>query len=80
MSSPLAVLNVEELHRQNDLGLPNQRRWLNHRNIGDGHRRTFPSAAGDSNTNHFRFKILQISNFRSQISDLIRVLVKQFEI
>ena len=46
MSSPLAALNVEELHWQNDLGLPNQRRWLNHRNIGDGHRRTFPSAAG----------------------------------
>jgi len=46
MSPPLAALNVEELHWPNDLGLPNQRRWLNHRNIGDGHRRTFPSAAG----------------------------------
>jgi hypothetical protein len=34
MSPPLAVLNVEELHWQSDLGLPNQRRWLNHRNIG----------------------------------------------
>ena len=50
MSPPLAVLNVEEMHWQGDLGLPNQRRWLNHRNIGDEHRRTFPSAGGDSNT------------------------------
>jgi hypothetical protein len=46
MSPPLAVLNVEEMHWQSDLGLPNQRRWLNHRNIGDEHRRTFPSAGG----------------------------------
>jgi hypothetical protein len=46
MSPPLAVLSVEELHWQSDLGLPNQRRWLNHRNIGDEHRRTFPSAGG----------------------------------
>ena len=29
---PLAFLNVEERHWRNDLGLPNQRRWLNHRN------------------------------------------------
>jgi len=61
MSPPLAVLNVEELHWQNDLGLPNQRRWLNHRNIGDEHRRTLPSAATDSST-----KRSQISDFRSQ--------------
>ena len=32
MSPPLAVLNVEERHWLTDLGLPNQRRWLNHRN------------------------------------------------
>ena len=57
MSSPLAALNGEELHWQNDLGLPNQRRWLNHRNIGDEHRRTFPSAATDSTTDYFRLLI-----------------------
>ena len=60
MSPPLAVLNVEELHWQSDLGLPNQRRWLNHRNTGDEHRRTFPSAAVDSITDYFR---LLISDF-----------------
>ena len=49
MPPPLAILNVEEMHGQNDLGLPNQRRWLNHRNIGDEHRRTIPSAVVDSN-------------------------------
>ena len=32
MTQPLAVLNDEEMHWLNDLGLPNQRRWLNHRN------------------------------------------------
>jgi len=48
MSQPPAVLNVEEMHWLNDLGLPNQRRWLNHRTLGDEHRRTFPSAATDS--------------------------------
>src|ERR1041384_456427 len=47
MSQPLAVLNDEEMHWLNDLGLPNQRRWLNHRTLGDEHRRTFPSAATD---------------------------------
>jgi len=45
MSQPLAILNDEEMHWLNDLGLPNQRRWLNHRTLGDEHRRTFPSAA-----------------------------------
>jgi hypothetical protein len=45
MTQPLAVLNDEEMHWLNDLGLPNQRRWLNHRTLGDEHRRTFPSAA-----------------------------------
>jgi len=50
MSPPLAVLSVEERHWQNDLGLPNQRRWLNHRYIGDEHRRTISSAGVDSNT------------------------------
>ena len=45
MPQPLAILNVEELHWLGDLGLPNQRRWLNHRTLGDEHRRTFPSAA-----------------------------------
>ena len=54
MSPPLAVLSVEELHWQNDLGLPNQRRWLNHRYIGDEHRRTFSSAGVDSTTGYFR--------------------------
>ena len=49
MTQPLAILNVEELHWLGDLGLPNQRRWLNHRTLGDEHRRTFPSAATDSN-------------------------------
>src|SRR6201989_3004577 len=44
MPQPLAVLNDEEMHWLNDLGLPNQRRWLNHRTLGDEHRRTFPSA------------------------------------
>jgi len=48
MPQPLAVLNDEEMHWLNDLGLPNQRRWLNHRTLGDDHRRTFPSAARDS--------------------------------
>jgi len=51
MTQPLAVLNDEELHWLNDLGLPNQRRWLNHRTLGDDHRRTFPSAATDSSIN-----------------------------
>src|ERR1700745_1009171 len=32
MSPPLAFLNDEERHWLTDLGLPNQRRWLNHRN------------------------------------------------
>ena len=45
MPPPLAFLNDEELHWQSDLGLPNQRRWLNHRNVGDEHRSKFPSAA-----------------------------------
>ena len=45
MTQPLAVLNDEEMHWLDDLGLPNQRRWLNHRTLGDDHRRTFPSAA-----------------------------------
>jgi len=49
MPQPLAVLNDEEMHWLNDLGLPNQRRWLNHRTLGDEHRRTFPSAATDTN-------------------------------
>jgi hypothetical protein len=31
MTQPLAVLNDEEMHWLSDLGLPNQRRWLNHR-------------------------------------------------
>ena len=44
MTQPLAVLNDEEMHWLNDLGLPNQRRWLNHRTLGDEHRRTLPSA------------------------------------
>src|SRR6185369_5919723 len=48
MPQPLAVLNDEEMHWLNDLGLPNQRRWLNHRTLGDEHRRTFPSARTDS--------------------------------
>src|ERR1044072_1816799 len=47
MPQPLAFLNDEEMHWLNDLGLPNQRRWLNHRTLGDDHRRTFPSAARD---------------------------------
>ena len=51
MSQPLAVLNDEEMHWLDDLGLPNQRRWLNHRTLGDDHRRTFPSAATDSSIN-----------------------------
>lgn len=42
MTQPLAFLNDEEMHWLDDLGLPNQRRWLNHRNIGDEHRRTSP--------------------------------------
>ena len=50
MPQPLSILNDEELHWLGDLGLPNQRRWLNHRTLGDEHRRTFPSAATDSTT------------------------------
>jgi hypothetical protein len=50
MTQPLAILNAEELHWLGDLGLPNQRRWLNHRTLGDEHRRTFPPAAAHSNT------------------------------
>jgi len=53
MTQPLAILNDEEVHWLSDLGLPNQRRWLNHRTLGDEHRRTFPSAAKDSNTRVF---------------------------
>jgi len=53
MPQPLAILNDEELHWLGDLGLPNQRRWLNHRTLGDEHRRTFPSAARDSITRSF---------------------------
>ena len=49
MTQPLAFLNDEEMHWLNDLGLPNQRRWLNHRTLGDEHRRTFPSAATHTN-------------------------------
>lgn len=45
MTQPLAILNYEECYWLDDLGLPNQRRWLNHRTLGDEHRRTFPSAA-----------------------------------
>jgi hypothetical protein len=51
MTQPLAFLNDEEMHWLNDLGLPNQRRWLNHRTLGDDHRRTFPSAATDISIN-----------------------------
>jgi hypothetical protein len=51
MTQPLAVLNDEEMHWLNDLGLPNQRRWLNHRTLGDEHRRTFPSAATEYSIN-----------------------------
>ena len=51
LPQPLAVLNDEEMHWLNDLGLPNQRRWLNHRTLGDEHRRTFPSAAADISIN-----------------------------
>ena len=51
MTQPLAFLNDEEMHWLGDLGLPNQRRWLNHRTLGDEHRRTFPSAATDSSIN-----------------------------
>ena len=52
MTQPLAFLNDEEMHWLNDLGLPNQRRWLNHRTLGDEHRRTFPSAGTDSSINN----------------------------
>jgi hypothetical protein len=73
MSPPPAVLNVEEMHWQSDLGLPNQRRWLNHRNIGDEHRRTFPSAAGIVTQIDYKIQMswgqIRISNFRSQIGD-----------
>ena len=51
MTQPLAVLNDEEMHWLDDLGLPNQRRWLNHRTLGDEHRRTFPSAATEYSIN-----------------------------
>ena len=64
MTPPLAFLNVEEMRWRCDLGLPNQRRWLNHRYIGDEHRRTFPSAALIVTQKNFRF-----SDFRSQIVD-----------
>jgi len=74
MSQPLAVLSVEELHWQNDLGLPNQRRWLNHRNIGDEHRRTFPSATVDSNTRELALSqndfFYLCGEFLSQFTDL----------
>jgi hypothetical protein len=42
MSQPLAVLNDEEMHWLNDLGLPNQRRWLNHRNSVTNTAERFP--------------------------------------
>jgi len=70
MSPPLAVLNDEEMHWQSDLGLPNQRRWLNHRNIGDDNRRTFPSAAEIVTQNDLRS---QISNFK--MSDMLELVV-----
>jgi len=74
MSQPLAVLSVEELHWQNDLGLPNQRRWLNHRNIGDEHRRTFPSSDVDSNTREIALSqndfFYLCGEFLSQFTDL----------
>jgi len=65
MTPPLAFLNVEEMHWRCDLGLPNQRRWLNHRYIGDEHRRTFPSAA--LIVTQLRVEESQISDFISQI-------------
>jgi hypothetical protein len=42
MPQPLAVLNDEEMHWLNDLGLPNQRRWLNHRNSVTNTAERFP--------------------------------------
>jgi len=42
MTQPLAVLNDEEMHWLNDLGLPNQRRWLNHRNSVTNTAERFP--------------------------------------
>jgi hypothetical protein len=50
MSPPLAFLNDEEMHWQSDLGLPNQRRWLNHRNSVTITAVFISSAATDSNT------------------------------
>jgi len=50
LPQPLAVLNDEELHWQSGVGLPIQRRWLNHRTIGDGPRRKLPSAMADTIT------------------------------
>ena len=66
MTPPLAFLNVEEMHWRCDLGLPNQRRWLNHRYIGDEHRRTFSLRRAHSITND------SLEDLRSQISDLKR--------
>jgi len=42
MPQPLAFLNDEEMHWLNDLGLPNQRRWLNHRNSVTNTAERFP--------------------------------------
>ena len=42
MPQPLAFLNDEEMHGLNDLGLPNQRRWLNHRNSVTNTAERFP--------------------------------------
>ena len=42
MTQPLAVLNDEEMHWLDDLGLPNQRRWLNHRNSVTNTAERFP--------------------------------------
>ncbi len=42
MPQPLAVLNDEEMHWLGDLGLPNQRRWLNHRNSVTNTAERFP--------------------------------------
>src|SRR6185503_351963 len=66
MTQPLAILNAEELHWLGDLGLPNQRRWLNHRTLGDEHRRTFPSAATEYSISTRKHALREISHAKTQ--------------
>ena len=80
MSQPLAVLNDEEMHWLDDLGLPNQRRWLNHRTLGDEHRRTFPSAATDSSIKSRQKSTKGTKNFKRQARSITSHALKKQKI